>query len=101
MGIARVDSRLFASLLFVCLTTAASGQTFTWQTVGSGAFDLPGNWSPAGGPPNSSAETALFNQAITYNVGFLSDFTNAGARVEDGTVTFVLNQHAYSLSTAG
>lgn len=50
---------------------------FTWN-VGNGNWSVPGNWTPAGGPPDDPGDTAAINTAVTvtlnasYTIGSLS-----------------------------
>ncbi|MBN2578741.1 MAG: autotransporter-associated beta strand repeat-containing protein [Pirellulales bacterium] len=61
----------FFSFLFISLTTAlpALAVDFTWTGSAGADFDTPGNWTPGGGPPDSSTDTATIDNGGTADLG--------------------------------
>src|ERR1051325_6750164 len=65
---------------------AALATAYNWNLSGSGLFDVPANWSPAG-PPALSGDTTFFGSVNTYTVTFAQNRTNASSLVDNGNVT--------------
>lgn len=40
------------------------GANYSWNVDADGNWSLAGNWTPAGGPPNSTADTATFDDTV-------------------------------------
>src|SRR5262249_8174340 len=96
-------SPLSGSILVAVLlasTYPANGQTFTWQPTTGGLFDTGANWSPAGGPP-SAGNTAIFNSTASQTVIFQTNVTLASHQIENGAITFQLNQSTNTMSGVG
>src|SRR5262249_14172053 len=91
---------LMGSILVAVLlasTYPADGQTFTWQPTTGGVFDTAPNWSPVGGPPGSG-DTAIFNSTASQTVIFQTNVTLASHQIENGAITFQLNQTTNTMS---
>jgi len=78
----------------------AHAQTFTWQPTSGGTFNTAANWTPAGGPPNAAGEVALYTATTTQTVTLETSLTLSGHRIENGSITYQLNQTTQSM-TAG
>ena len=91
-------------LPFACLlvgsATPATAVDFTWTGATSDYFGTAGNWTPAGGPPNSDADRAIINSTGTIEFGVAGGlyeptlWTNEQLVVELGIVTFDLASRA-------
>jgi T5SS/PEP-CTERM-associated repeat protein len=79
---------LLAIVMAVFLSSAARGQTFTWNDPAGGTFSDGTNWTPAG--PPGAGQNANFNLNNTYTVSFNGSPTNANLTQSQGTVTFDL-----------
>ena len=75
----------------------AGAQTFTWLPTGGGIFNTAANWSPAGGPPNAVGELALFDLTNTQAITLQTSLTLSGHRIENGNITYQLNQTTQSM----
>src|SRR5215813_12370116 len=78
---------------------SAGAQTFTWVPTTGGLFDSPGNWTPVGGPPGAG-DITIFNSTTTQTVIFQSNVTLANHQIQNGNVTFQLNQTTNTMSAA-
>ena len=99
---------LAAGLVGALLAAEAVGTTFDWNNSLGGDFGAAGNWTPAGGPPDSAFDTAIFDLFAIYDVEFFDDFTNGALEVVSPGVTLDLfdedpmfedpTSYSYSLS---
>lgn len=96
------------ALGFLALQVATvTAVDFTWNTGSNGDFDDAANWSPFGGPPNASNDSASFNLAASYFVDFDDHFTNSRLVVSRGDVTLgissgvspFISSHVYTLQS--
>ena len=46
--------------------------TYTWQGAGTSVWGTASNWTPAGGPPSTTSDTALFTGSATYTAKIAS-----------------------------
>jgi T5SS/PEP-CTERM-associated repeat protein len=90
----RIITPLAVTLVAALFATPAPAENFEWVGPSLANFFTPGNWTPAGGPPDDSSDEAIFNVAGTgtYQLFVTSDVTNARLRVHSGEVTLVLQQ---------
>lgn len=83
------------------LTQVVRADGFSWSlSSGTGSFQTPTNWSPAGVPGVSDSVT--FGAAATFGVSFAANVQNGGATVgsSGGTdVTFGLGGYTWLLDT--
>src|SRR5438876_3873146 len=87
-----------SSVAVCCLNPEfASATIYTWQPTSGGLFNIPANWSPAG-PPATTADTAVYPSTATQTIIFESDVTVGSHRIENGNVTFQLNQTTQTMS---
>ncbi|HEX3600508.1 MAG TPA: hypothetical protein VHU84_10225 [Lacipirellulaceae bacterium] len=89
---------LFCAIGYAILlsnTRLACGQ-LVWQPTAGGLFNTPTNWSPPG-PPVAGSVT-LFNSAATQTVTMETNSALGTNRVENGNVTFQLNQTIQTMS---
>ncbi len=74
----------------ICMAgaTPAHAVTYTWTGGFSDSFFTGGNWTPSGGPPNDSADTARFTASPSheYTVSWSGDITNKSLHVESGVL---------------
>ena len=78
------------ALVAVVVTAApATAQNFTWQGI-SQAYNDPANWSPGGGPPISSGQSATFGNTGATPVLF----TNIN-NLSPNSWTFAANSQSY------
>ncbi len=63
--------------MFLISIHVLGATTFEWNLDGNGSWNTPSNWTPIGGPPNSSFDIALFGPIITGNrtITLTSDLT--------------------------
>ena len=54
--------------MLALLAPSAKAAPFTWNT-GVGFWGTAGNWTPAGGPPNSAVDIANFNLVVGTGFG--------------------------------
>ena len=85
-------------VFFLVGTRSAKAQTFTWQPTSGGLYNTAANWSPAGGPPNAAGEIALYTGTTTQTVILENSLTTSGHRIENGNITYQLNQTTQSMS---
>src|SRR5262245_9908186 len=86
------------------LACAAAGSVITptafaqlvWQPTTGGLFNTPGNWSPLG--PPGAGQVADYTSTATQTVIFETNTTVAAHRIENGNITFQLNQTTATMS---
>lgn len=89
-----------AILLALCINQAEA-QTFTWLPTSGGLFNTAANWTPAlNAPPSASGELALYTGTTTQTVTLETSITLSGHRIENGNITYQLNQTTQTM-TAG
>jgi T5SS/PEP-CTERM-associated repeat protein len=81
---------------------------FVWSNgAGTNVFNTAGNWTPAGGPPNDTADRATFDGtqagSSTFTVTFTGSLTNdlLEMTAPSGVVTFDLKGFTYTLERFG
>ncbi|MGI9429739.1 MAG: hypothetical protein ACR2NM_13845, partial [Bythopirellula sp.] len=84
MRLLATSAAIFALAIHATSTWAT---VFNWTDTFGGNFSSASNWSPAGGPPNDNADTAVFDLLAAYEVDFTSDVINRNLEVTTGTVT--------------
>ncbi len=87
------------ALAALLLSTAASGDTFTWIDPLGGLFHDPGNWSPVGVPFGSDA--AIFDLNNTYTVDFAANQSIDELLIKSGQITFALDGNMLSALDGG
>ncbi|HUD01621.1 MAG TPA: autotransporter-associated beta strand repeat-containing protein [Rhabdochlamydiaceae bacterium] len=84
-------SRKAFFILSMLSAASLSGTEYTWQGVSGGVWSTAGNWTPTGGPPSTSSDTAAFSvSANNYVVNVDANFT-VSALTFNNTGTFFLN----------
>jgi hypothetical protein len=68
--------------------------TYTWTNTSGGSWSSAANWSPAGGPPNSSSDQAIIDTSGSYTIT-----VDAGQTY--GLDKLTLNAVGVTLSVAG
>lgn len=80
---------VFVAMAFGVGAGAALATTFNWNNAAGGGFSTATNWTPAGGPPDSAFDTAVFDILAVYEVN-IGDVVNSNFEVKTGGVTFDL-----------
>ena len=96
-------------IIILCgfLPVGLMAQSFTW-TGGTTNWGTPGNWTPAGGPPNGSGSSAIFSTtalpnpnltAASVTVGSIQ-FSAVGGNTISATAPFTLTMQVSSGSSS-
>jgi len=83
--------------------TITAPQAFAWKAAAGGSFNDDTKWQLYGAPSYNfvpgAVDTAIFDQAGTYNVTMPGDITNDRLIVRRGDVTLDLGGHTYVLQS--
>lgn len=90
----------FVASLFLGVQSVPA-QIFTWLPTSGGLYNTATNWSPAGGPPNASGETALFDGTATQTVTLQTNLTTSGQTIRAGNITYQLDGTTQTMTAAG
>ena len=86
-----------AMLVVVLTTPCLQAAEITWTNEAGGDFQTAGNWNPNTVPGTN--DVAVFDLAAgPYTVTWSAPITNYSLRVNQGTLTWDLQGHAYSLN---
>jgi len=102
MGFGASILTLFALAFSAAVSTKAADR-FWIDPVDGGSFTSTSNWSTTSGGASGASvpaglDVAVFDQNGSYTVTFFSNVQNNALEVDRGTVTFDLNNLAYTLS---